>query len=130
MQRVATRVYQEVERQLPTVLKMSDAELKARAGQIPLSGKLYDGHVAFKEEDLVAAGDTFLAKDSGVREVVCTNKDEIKDTLDATNVSALVTLLLPVFGLPPLAIPLAVISLAVLIIKIGVNEYCKGFKTT
>ncbi len=50
----------------------------------------------------------------------------ISASMDITNVTALVTLLAPTLGFPPAAVPASIVALAVLILRIGLNQYCKG----
>jgi hypothetical protein len=61
-----------------------------------------------------------------IREVVCSNKELLSGAIDAANISALVALLAPTLGFPPTAVPAAVVALAVLILRIGLNQYCRG----
>lgn len=120
----------QVKRNLPAVLKKSDEELLADIGQIALSQTLFDAQNKITVNTLTKAGSDYVRKASfsaKVKSVVCNNKDIIGEKLTVTNVAALVSVLLPAFGIAGI-VPVAVLSLAVFIIRIGLNEYCRGFK--
>ena len=124
---VSERVRKEVERELPVYSQLSEDELLAKVGEIPASasGALYKQENYFDFPDLRALGAAFL-KDR-VRPIVCDpdNQKAIGDALSKENVTALVTLLLPIFGLG-LATG-AVVAISVLVLKIGMREFCKDF---
>lgn len=120
----------QVKRSLPATLKKSDEELLADIGQIALSPQLFDAQKKITVKALTKAGDDYVRKaglGAKVKTVVCDNKDIIGGEVTVSNVSALISILLPVFGIAG-AVPGAVLSLAVFIIRIGLNEYCKDFK--
>ncbi len=72
-------------------------------------------------------GRDFLKKyEPVIKEAVCGN-DGILDNLDSATVKDLVVVLLPAFGIAAgAAIPTALVAVAVIIVRAGMREYCKG----
>jgi hypothetical protein len=120
-------IRQEVVRQLPGLESKSVEELQQLVGQIPMAADLFRPRATITAKSLSAAGKAFVAKDK-VKEFVCDpdNRKLIDDSLNAGNVGALVALLLQAFNIAGV-VPLAIIALAVLLLKMGLNTYCKGY---
>jgi hypothetical protein len=124
----------EVARVLPAFQDSSDRELLAAIGSIPFNAE-FQGVAApdalpelgGPDFGLSRVGEWFVRTNEAVREVVCNNKDEFRDVITAENVTALVLLLLPAMGMiGGSAPPAAAIALAVFLLRIGLNEYCRG----
>lgn len=124
----------EVARVLSALQNSSDQELLAAIGSIPFHPECTTvpapdalpelGGPGF---GLSRVGDWFVRTNDAVREVVCTNSDEIKDVITADNVSTLVLLILPALGMTNAGVPpAAAIALAVFLLKVGLNAYCRG----
>jgi len=56
--------------------------------------------------------------------VAITTRSRSRSTPRAS--TAVLALLLPAFGFPVTAVPAALVALAVLLLKIGLKQYCKG----
>lgn len=124
-----TSIHTQVEKQLPTMENQSNEVLYAMIGR----GIVFQGAaflVSPTEEELTRAGKQFVETHQGIHEVICNadNKSVILGAIDVTSITAVVSLLVPIFGFPPTAVPAAVIALAVLIFKIGVNQFCRGYQ--
>jgi hypothetical protein len=119
---------EQVDRLLPVLQAMTVDELEAYVGEIPLGSRLYDANERLKLPDIRAAGRRFLQTNQRLRQVVCEarNKKLISDQLTTGNVTTIVNALLPVFGIAAGAVlPLSIVALAVLLLKIGLNVYCR-----
>ena len=84
-----------------------------------------DPNAAVSFMQLAEAGER-VAERKSVREVVCDpeNRKAINETLTIPNVSSLVLLLLGVFNVTVVAV--GIVALAILLIKVGLQEYCKA----
>jgi hypothetical protein len=128
-------IQREVERVLPALQESSTEELFSVIGSLPLEPDHEDDLAALGLDDLYktrisvrGVGERFALYSSKVQGVVCRNKDAFGSLIDASNVTALVALLLPTLGFAATAVPpAAVIALAVVILRVGLNEYCKNF---
>ncbi len=112
-----------VDENLPYFVDKSEDYLRAVVGQAEVDPPLL-AIQATSHEMLVAAGDNASRRRS-IRDRVCDakNRDLIDDFISVPNVTALVGLLLVVLSVNVAPI---IIALAVLILKIGLNEYCEG----
>lgn len=117
----------QVEHRLPTVESKPEEELYADVGRIALQYVSFA--VSPSHGQMVRAGKEFVETDQGIHDVICNtdNKGLILGTIDAANVTSVIVLLAPVLGFPPAAVPAAVISLAVLVLKVGINAFCRGY---
>ena len=113
----------QIERYFPVYRDQDEETLLAEAGRLALVNASFAAPLS--RAALVALGRGLVGADDRIREVVCTNKDIISTAIHAINVSALVALVAPTLGFPPTAVPAAVVALAVLLLKIGLNQYCK-----
>ncbi len=126
-------VQKEVERVLPAFMESTTEELLSVVGSLTLDADHQDDLAALGVGDLRTArvslpgiGERFALYNEKVKGVVCRNKDEFSSLIDIRNVAAMVTLLLPVLGVAPAAAPpVAAIALAVVILRVGLNEYCR-----
>jgi hypothetical protein len=78
-------------------------------------------------ESLAQFGDRFLRRNR-LREAICSAyaRKQIDDALTPQNVLALATLLLGLLGVAA-AVPTVAVTLAILVIRIGLDDFCKGF---
>lgn len=118
----------QVERNLSTFRDLDEEDLLADVGQLALQDIRYAAPLS--RAGLVALGRLLVSTDQRIREVVCSNKELISVAIDTANVSALVALLAPTLGFPPTAVPAAVVALAVWLLRIGLNQYCRGEPST
>lgn len=118
----------DIERAASDALDIPEAEL------LSLIGRQVDDTSFFTfpgDEHYAQAARRFLTTTAVLRKTACTaaNHRVIDDTLSKTNVTALATAVLPVFfaaaPLPAEAAPF-VASVAVAILRIGLNQYCSG----
>ena len=71
-----------------------------------------------------------------LRPIICdaANRQVIDNTLKTANVAAVVDLIAPhislLLGQPPGPVPVPVIGIAVMTLRIGLNEFCKGQKSS
>jgi hypothetical protein len=120
-------IREEVERQLPGLMSKSIQELQAEVGLIPMAAEVFRPTAAVNARALASAGKAFISKDK-VKAFVCEpdNRKLVDDSLNAGNVGALVALLLQAFNIAGV-VPLAIIALAVLLLRMGLNTYCRGY---
>lgn len=117
----------EVEKYLPYLEHRTLDELREEVGKLPVAKELAAeaGHPHLEG----AEAGFLLENHARLRAVICNsdNRKLISDLIDAGNVSAVIALLGPVLGIPGAGIPLGIIALAILLLKLGLNEYCAGF---
>jgi hypothetical protein len=122
----STTIAQLVPQALERYKGASEDELLADIGQLALSDAEFAGPLS--RETLVALGRQIVSGHARVKEVICSNTTIIGGAIDTANVSALVALLAPTLGFPPTAVPAAVVALSVLVLKIGLNQYCNNWE--
>ena len=118
----------DVEKYLPYIQHREEDELREEVGKLPIAQE-FAAEVGRPDLGGAEAG-ILVETNARVRAVVCSSKNRelLSDAIDTGNVSMLVGMLLPALGLPGINISLGVIALAVLILKLGLNRYCQGFK--
>ena len=129
-----TSIRAQVERALPALEHSADDELLAAIGSIPFNPAF--SAVPAPQEflgfgapnfGLKRVGEAFLKANDRVRGAVCANKAAFDGIIDAGNVTNLLLVILPALGMTGVgAPPGAAIALAVFILRIGLNEYCKS----
>lgn len=119
------KVREEVERSLPALLEKSEEELKAEVGQLAIGDQLLDPDRPITLEALTEAGDGVVRR-RPIREVVCDpeNLKKIDETLTVPNVTSLVLLLMGLLNIAGTPV-LGIMALAVLLLRIGLHEYCR-----
>jgi hypothetical protein len=124
-----SEVREVVAKALPIALSKSEEELRADVGAFALRSQSF--HTEPSRKELAVAGDEFLEGNIGLQKIVCdaANKKLIEDTLSTANVAALVGLLLPLFSATG-GVPAVAISVSVLVLRIGLNTHCRGYKST
>lgn len=122
------QVREEVERLLPALRDRSEDELRVEVGGLALGNEVLNPTTTVGRVQLLEAGER-VAKPRPVREIVCDpeNRKAISETLTIPNVSSLVLLLLGVFNVTVVAV--GIVALAILLIKIGLQEYCRTTTT-
>ena len=110
---------------LPDLVQQSEDDL-FRLAAAPIAEAAGDPDVPFGTDSAQLWG---LLDASNLRAVVChpDNKALITGTIDVANVTSLVAVVLPLMGMAAAAAPVGVVAVAVLILKIGVNQYCRGY---
>jgi hypothetical protein len=128
-----------VERDIPALEQSSNEELLAAIGSIPLDPVFTNvrspqeiAEYSIPGFGLARLGEKFINTNQHVREVVCRNKSSFSGLIDVRNVSALVVVILPALGITAVAAapPVAVMALAVFILRLGLDEYCRGYEGT
>ncbi len=130
----------QVDRELPGLLPMDERALFVRVSSwrlsvTGLSFRLDDHDQRPRraiDEAAEALAEAFLRQ---LRQTICEpdNKRLIADVIDAANVAAVVTLIGQSLGqldsaMPlPATVPSGLVAAAVLILKIGLNRYCRGY---
>jgi len=124
----------QVDLSLPTLEQSTNDELLAAIGSIPFNPAF--SQVQAPQEllgygtpnfGLARLGEAFLKTNERVREVVCNNKTQFSGVINGDNVTKLLLIVLPALGMIGVAAPPAsAIALAVFLLKIGLNEYCKS----
>jgi len=124
MQSIPAAVQQLVERNLPYFENQDLPSLRESIATIEIPPRLADFNAPSGEE-----GRRFLENNERIRAVVCQkdNRVLINDVVNASNVGTLIALLLPLFSFPPAAVPIAMVALAVAILKRGVAQYCSNY---
>lgn len=119
------KVREEVERFLPALLEKSEDELRAEVGQLAIGQDLLNPETTTTFEALVEAGDQVVERRT-VRDIVCdpANQEKIDEYLTVDNVKGLVMILLGALRIE-LALTVSAIALAVLLLRIGLHEYCR-----
>ena len=112
-----------VERNLPYFEAMSDDDLRAVVGQAEIGQQML-GIQATTREQLIEAGDR-AARRRNIHDVICDakNRELIEEFITVKNVTAIVALALTAVGISIFIAPI-VIGIAVLVLRIGLNEYC------
>jgi hypothetical protein len=126
----------QVEQSLPAFEQSTDDELLSAIGSIPFN-RAYTAVQAPQEFPgygtpnfgLSRIGRIFVDTNTRVRNVVCSSKAEFSGAISVDNVSNLLVIILPALGAAGIAAPPAsAIALAVFILKIGLDQYCKDFQ--
>jgi len=113
-----------VDENLPYFEDKSAEYLQAVVGQAEIGSLLTEEDTS--REQLVAAG-LIAFRRWQIRDVVCEAKNRklIEEFITTANVTSLTALLLTTLGIGWIVAPI-IIALAVLILKIGLNQYCSG----
>ena len=126
-----TMILGEVERKLPALLSYSEDELLAEVAQLTPESHLLEVGVQVDYEDLVVAGHMFMLH-GPFHATICdpANKNLLKDilgtTINAESAAIVVSQLLPILGISAVVvIPTGLIALALVLMKFGVDKYCR-----
>jgi hypothetical protein len=121
----------EVERILPALREKSEDDLRAEVGQLVLGNEVMNPEREVTEEQLVEAGEDLVQRED-IRALICKaeNRERLTETLSAENIAAFVSLLLSVLRIKVKVPVTAIAALAVLLLKIGLNEYCENGAAT
>ena len=113
-----------VEVLMPIMNEMSEGELRAEVGGLAMGERALDPETDASLSAMSSAADNILRR---VRGIVCDpeNRKSIGDTLTIANVSSIVALLAAVLNMG--ALPIGLIALAVLILRMGLNQYCRNY---
>ncbi|HEU0144897.1 MAG TPA: hypothetical protein VFQ47_08925 [Nitrososphaera sp.] len=117
----------EIERSLPHLRKKSEEALLAELGEKRLEAKGQSTEGMGRAE-LFETGESFFDRyRDKIRDVICDAyaKEKISEMITAENVLAIATLLITLVGISA-AFPPVIVAMAVLILKIGLNDLCKG----
>ena len=130
----------QVDCELPELLPMDERVLFLRVSswRISVTGSSFrrDDHDQHPgralDEAAEALAESFLRQ---LRQTICEpdNKRLIADVIDAANVAAVVTLISQSLGqldpstLPSATVPSGIVAAAVLILKMGLNRFCRGY---
>ena|SRR6266496_5669214 len=123
----------QVKQHLPSMQDKPEEDLYAMIGKEMV---LQDVSGTLSESEVEQAGkDWFITNfltNPRMRTVICENTDEIRQTADqiitVPNVTTVVAVVVSTLGLPVIpAIPAAAIAVGVLLIKMSLNRYCRGY---
>ena len=128
----------QVDRELPELLVMDERILFLMVGSwrfsVMGSSFRFDDHHPGRALDEAgeALAESFLRQ---LRQTICEpdNKKLIADVIDAANVAAVVALIGQSLGqldssaLPLATVPSGIVAAAVLILKMGLNRFCRGY---
>lgn len=120
-----------VEAYLPDLLQRPENDLLQMAsGPLLWAGSDMAGAAGIDPAKMPPEHIRMMLDTSRLREVICSpdNKSLITGTIDVANVTTLVGLVLPMMGWSPAAVPAGVVAVAVLVLKIGINQYCRGYQ--
>lgn len=125
------KIRAEVESILPALREKSEDELRAEVGQLVLGKEVTNPEKEVTEEQLVEAGEDVVQRDA-IREVICKaeNRERITKVLSVENIVVFVVLLLRVLRIKVKVPTTAIAALAVLLIKMGLDEYCETAPTS
>lgn len=114
-----------VDRYYPILEGFSEEELRAAVGEMARGPELLDPDTVVRANDLEAEGFN-LFRGRTVRDIICDtkNREDIEDALKPDTVKALLVGLLAVLG-TSFVVGVGLVALVVLILRIGLNEYCR-----